>query len=74
MAKKQTDVSKVKDILADLNVDEHLDIVNCVSVWSTGNIIRRYTGQGEGNNRSPKDGYKKMVAILVELPEEKIQG
>ncbi|QEG04298.1 hypothetical protein [Bacillus phage BC-T25] len=74
MSKKPTDVQKVKDILANLNVDEHLDIVNCVSVWSTGTLIRRYTGQGSGNNRSPEKGYKKMVAILVELPEEEIQG
>lgn len=74
MKKKKTDVRKVKDILADLNVDEHLKIVNCFSAWSDGSIARRYTGQGAGSNRSPKKGYKKMVAILVELPEEEIQG
>lgn len=36
------------------------------SVWSNGKSIRRYQGQGEGNNRSPSKGYRKMTAILIE--------
>lgn len=40
--------------------------VAVVNVWSNGRTIRRYQGQGEGFNRSPEKGYRKMVAILIE--------
>jgi hypothetical protein len=63
-------LKKVKDTFEALEVGDHLEIVNYVSVWSNGNKIRRFTGQGEGSSwHNPKDGYRKMVAILVELDE-----
>ncbi|AEW47445.1 hypothetical protein BCB4_0217 [Bacillus phage B4] len=60
----------VKDVIEALEVSDHLDIVKYIDVWSNGVTIRRWQGQGKGNNRSPENGYKKMVAILVEVEEE----
>lgn len=67
---KNQHLKKVKDTIETLEVSDHLDIVNYVSVWSNGSKIRRFTGQGEGSAwHNPKDGYRKMVAILVEIDE-----
>jgi hypothetical protein len=67
---KNPDLKKVKDTLEAHEVNDHLDIVNYVSVWSNGSKIRRFTGQGEGSSwHNPKDGYRKMVAVLVEVDE-----
>lgn len=60
----------VKAVIEELEVSDHMDIVKYIDVWSNGVSIRRYQGQGKGNNRSPENGYKKMVAILVEVEEE----
>jgi len=69
---KNPDLIRVRDIVEDLNINEHLDIANYVSVWSNGSKIRRYSGQGEGSEwHNPKDGYRKMIAILVEIDIEK---
>lgn len=41
-----------------------------VNVWSNGKKIRRWTGQGDQNIwHNPKDGYRRMVAILVEVDD-----
>lgn len=42
-------------------------VASVVNVWSNGRVIRRYQGQGEGFTRSPERGYRKMVAILIEV-------
>ena len=50
--------------------DAGLNVVSVLNVWSNGKKIRRYVGQGKDSLwHNPRDGYRKMVAILVE--EEK---
>jgi hypothetical protein len=67
---KNPDLKRVKNTIEAHELNDHLDIVNYVSVWSNGNKIRKFTGQGEGSAwHNPKDGYRKMVAILVEVDE-----
>ena len=62
------DIRDVKDTLDAIKINDIMDIVSVVNVWSNGNKIRRYTGQGEDSEwHKPKDGYRKMVAILVEI-------
>lgn len=66
-------IKRVKDTVETIELGDHLDIVAYLNVWSNGNKVRRYTGQGEGNSwHNPKDGYRKMVAILVEIEEENV--
>lgn len=57
-----------------------LDGVHVIpTVWSNGRAVRRYCGQdggksGDSSNtsvhRTKGDGYRKMVAILVEIEED----
>ncbi|AMW62165.1 hypothetical protein PHRODO_124 [Bacillus phage Phrodo] len=62
----------VKAVIEELEVSDHMDIVGFVNIWSNGVKIRRYQGQDKLNyGETSKDkGYKKMVAILVEVEEE----
>ncbi|WP_141431943.1 hypothetical protein [Bacillus sp. 03113] len=51
-------------------ITQGFDVVNVVTAWSNGSKIRRYQGQGEGSEwHSPKDGYRKMYAVLIEVKE-----
>jgi hypothetical protein len=46
-------------------------VANVVNVWSNGKKIRRWAGQGKNSTwHNPRDGYRKMIAILVEVDEE----
>lgn len=64
-------VKRVKDTVETGELGEHLDIVSYIHVWSNGKVIRRFQGQDKENRwRNPKDGYRKMVAILVEVQDE----
>lgn len=48
------------------------NVANVVSAWSNGSKIRRYSGQdGESIWHNPKDGYRKMYAVLIEIEEER---
>jgi hypothetical protein len=39
-------------------------------VWSNGKVIRLYNGQNKSSTwHNPRDGYRKMVAVLYELNE-----
>lgn len=50
-----------------IEMDTNYRVVNVTNVWSNGKKIRRYQGQGENTKwHNPDDGYRKMVAILVE--------
>lgn len=43
-----------------------------VNVWSNGRVIRRYQGQDKSRHNystSAENGYRKMVAILIEVGE-----
>jgi len=56
--------------IAELLKNNGYSVVNTVNVWSNGRKIRRYSGQDEQSVwHNPKDGYRKMVAILVEVPK-----
>ena len=56
-----------EDIKDLLEINTGLDVVKVINVWSNGRAIRRYQGQNEGSvKHNPKNGYRKMVAILVE--------
>jgi hypothetical protein len=49
---------------------EGFHVVNVVSAWSNGNKIRRYSGQDSKSVwHNPKDGYRKMYAVLIEVEE-----
>ena len=62
------DAKDVKQALETIEISDIMNVENVVNVWSNGNKIRRYTGQGENSSwHNPKDGYRKMVAILVEV-------
>lgn len=51
-------------------MDTDYKVVDMVNVWSNGKVIRRWAGQGEQSKwRNPEDGYRKMIAILVEENE-----
>lgn len=45
------------------------DVVSCVNVWSNGKVIRRYQGQDKSSYTTKKEGTRKMMAILIEVPE-----
>ncbi|MCY7948032.1 hypothetical protein P8891_06185 [Bacillus atrophaeus] len=61
----------VKDALKASEISNIMNVANVVNVWSNGSKIGRYAGQGEGSSwHNPNDGYRKMVAILVEVDEE----
>lgn len=54
---------EVEKLVSGLGVD----VVSVVSVWSNGSKIRRYSGQDEHSVwHNPKDGYRKMYAVLIE--------
>lgn len=62
------DAKDIKQALETIEISDIMDVANVVNVWSNGNKIRRYVGQGEDSSwHNPKDGYRKMVAILVEV-------
>lgn len=64
-------VKRVKDTVETGELGEHLGIVSYIHVWSNRKGIRRFQGQDKENRRrNPKDGYRKMVAILVEVEDE----
>lgn len=63
------DAKDVKDKLDSIEFSDSVNVVNVVNVWSNGNKIRRYVSQDKNNDYSPENGYKKMVAILVEIDE-----
>ncbi|QPK89852.1 hypothetical protein IEN91_05285 [Bacillus velezensis] len=47
-----------------------LDVINTFTVWSNGTKIRRYQGQDKNSTQHhPDKGFKKMIAILVEIDE-----
>lgn len=48
-------------------------VVNVIDAWSNGSVIRRYQGQDRSRynySTSTVNGYKRMVAILIEIPSE----
>lgn len=46
------------------------DVVNVVTAWSNGNKIRRFQGQDENSAwHNPRNGYRKMYAVLIEVEE-----
>lgn len=50
----------------------HAKVVNVIDAWSNGSVIRRYQGQDRSRHNystSTVNGYKRMVAILIEIPE-----
>ena len=56
-----------KDKLTEKLTEEGYEVVRVVYVWSNGNKIQRYSGQDEESVwHNPKDGYRKMTAILIE--------
>lgn len=60
----------VKEIIQEQELDNVFKINGVVNVWSDGKKIRRWAGQSDASQwHNPKDGYKKMVAILVEVDE-----
>lgn len=62
------DANDVKQAIETIELCDIMDVSNVVNVWSNGSKIRRYTGQGKASTwHNPKDGYRKMVAILVEI-------
>lgn len=66
-----SNVGRVRDTVETIELNGQLDIVSYLNVWSNGKVVRRYTGQGESSKwRNPSDGYRKIVAILVEVEEE----
>ncbi|HDR8453928.1 TPA: hypothetical protein QC364_000718 [Bacillus cereus] len=68
--KKKSNAKIVKDKIGEEGIDQMLNIANVVSVWSNGTTIRRYAGQDKSNDRQ---GYRKMVAILVEMKDDEPQ-
>lgn len=43
-------------------------VAGVVDVWSNGKSSRRYIGQDITNTgKSPKDGFKRMVAVYIEV-------
>lgn len=67
--KKKSQPKIVQDKIGEEGIDQMLNIVNVVSVWSNGTTIRRYAGQ---DKTSSKTGYRKMVAILVEVKDDEL--
>lgn len=62
-----------KELKARLS-SEGYNVVNVVSAWSNGTKIRRYSGQDtESVWHNPKDGYRKMYAVLIEVETEESQ-
>lgn len=62
----------IKKTVEDLGLNEKVKVVNYLNVWSNGNKVRRYVGQGKGSEwHSPEKGYKRMVAILVDIDDLK---
>lgn len=57
-------------IMDDIELSNYFEINGVISVWSNGNVIRRYQGQGAHSSKSPDEGFRKMVAILVEVRGE----
>ena len=60
-------------IYSALVESEQAQVANVVNVWSNGKKIRRYQGQDKSGytvSTSADKGYRKMVAILIEVPEE----
>ncbi|AYA77389.1 hypothetical protein DOE78_19105 [Bacillus sp. Y1] len=50
---------------------EGYEVVNVINAWSNGKVVRRYTGQDENSVwHNPKDGYRKMFAVLIEVETE----
>jgi hypothetical protein len=48
-----------------------LDVVSFVNVWSNGKKIRKWVGQDDRCTwHNPRDGYRRMVAVLVEIEKE----
>ncbi|WP_199089067.1 hypothetical protein [Bacillus mycoides] len=68
--KKKSQPKIIQDKIGEEGIDQMLNIVNVVSVWSNGTTIRRYAGQ---DKNSAKTGYRKMVAILVEVKDDEPQ-
>lgn len=60
---------ELKNELVKMGLTDKLDVVDCVSVWSNGKVIRRYTGQDKNNHVKTKDTHRKMIAILIEVPD-----
>ena len=61
---------EVENIVDDIELRDHFVIHGIHSVWSNGTMIRRYQGQNEQSTKSPAKGFRKMVAILVEVRGE----
>ena len=59
-----------KDELTGKLTEEGYEVVRVINVWSNGNKIRRYSGQDESSVwHNPKDGYRKMMAVLIETKD-----
>jgi len=62
-----------KDELTEKLSADGYEIVRVINVWSNGNKIRRYAGQGESSVwHNPKDGFRKMIAVLIEAGEDDV--
>jgi len=60
---------QLEEIKYMIDLETEYNVINTLNVWSNGVKIRRYQGQGEGNNNSPEKGFRKMVAVLIEADE-----
>ena len=59
-----------KDVLKTKLESEGYNVVSVINAWSNGHKIRRYCGQDKDSvKHNPKDGYRKMYAILIEVEE-----
>jgi hypothetical protein len=59
-----------RDKLKAKLITEGYDVVNVINAWSNGSKIRKYVGQdSESVWHNPKDGYRKMYAVLIEVEE-----
>ncbi|QOV08337.1 hypothetical protein Kirov_138 [Bacillus phage Kirov] len=68
---KKADVKFVQGVIGEEGIDQMLNIVNVVSVWSDGKTMRRYVGQNEkSTTHKASEGYRKMVAIIVEVKDD----
>lgn len=65
-----TEREYVMEIVDEMELGDFLIINGVHNVWSNGTMIRRYQGQGEHSNKNPSIGFRKMVAILVEVRGE----
>lgn len=64
------DIKVVKEIIEEQELENVFQINGVVNVWSDGNKIRKWAGQSDASQwHNPKDGYRRMVAILVEVDE-----